>query len=158
MLSYARSDPCPAGRVGCHARRLYAGDPTASEIARNSINLRGSASYRLQDYDSALENFDLAIRLDANRYETYFNRGLAKQQMTLLNEALVDFRYALRLNPEYDAAKRSAISIERRLAQLRSTQKAPSTGEEARDSGRPSDDENPRLGQTHAIPAMRPIP
>ena len=111
--------------------------PNSAEL----YNLRGSACYRLQDYDSALENFDLAIRLDANRYETYFNRGLAKQQMTLLNEALVDFRYALRLNPEYYAAKRSAISIERRLAQLRSTQKAPSTGEEARDSGRPSDDE-----------------
>ena len=111
--------------------------PNSAEL----YNLRGSACYRLQDYDSALEDFDLAVRLDANRYETYYNRGLAKQQMTLLNEALVDFRYALRLNPEFDNANRSVISIERRLAQLRSAQKVPATGEETRESSRPSNDE-----------------
>ncbi|MDE2818929.1 MAG: tetratricopeptide repeat protein [Chloroflexota bacterium] len=103
----------------------------AIELLPNSAelyNLRGSACFRLGDYDSALENFQQSIRLDGSRYEAYYNRGLARQQLSLLDEALVDFQYALQLNPEFDAAKRSAISVERRLNQSDATRSLPATG------------------------------
>ncbi len=107
--------------------------PNSAEL----FNLRGSACYRLGDYDSALENFQQSIRLDGNRYEAYYNRGLARQQLGLLNKALIDFRYALQLNPEFSAARRRAISAERRLKGLNATQSAPSTGAAITEATRP---------------------
>lgn len=89
------------------------------------FNLRGSASYRLQDYQAALEDFQHSIRLEGNRYEAYYNRGLARQRLRLWKEALSDFRYALQLSPGFDAAQRSAISVERRLQQLKAAPNPP---------------------------------
>ncbi len=106
--------------------------PDSAEL----YNLRGSACYRLQDYDSALDNFQQSLRLDGQRYETYYNRGLARQQLRLLDEALVDFRYALQLNPEFAAAKRSAISVEGRLKELKAAPSLPSTGAAITESAR----------------------
>ena len=98
--------------------------PNSAEL----YNLRGSACYRLQDYHAALDNFEQSLRLNGSRYEAYFNRGLAKQQLGLLNEALEDFRHALQLNPEFAAAKRRAISVDRRLKGLSAAQSLPATG------------------------------
>ena len=98
--------------------------PNSAEL----YNLRGSACYRLQDYHAALDNFEQSLRLNGSRYEAYFNRGLAKQQLGLLNEALEDFRHTLQLNPEFAAAKRRAISVDRRLKGLSAAQSLPATG------------------------------
>ena len=99
--------------------------PNSAEL----YNLRGSACYRLQDYHAALDNFEQSLRLNGSRYEAYFNRGLAKQQLGLMNEALADFRHTLQLNPEFAAAKRRAISVDRRLKGLSAAQSLPATGE-----------------------------
>lgn len=107
--------------------------PNSAEL----YNLRGSACYRLQDYGSALEDFEQSIRLDGNRYEAFYNRGLARQQLNLLNEALMDFRYALQLNPEFDAARRSAAGVERRLKQLNAARSRQSTGAAITEATRP---------------------
>ncbi|MCY4018836.1 MAG: tetratricopeptide repeat protein [Chloroflexi bacterium] len=111
--------------------------PNSAEL----YNLRGSASYRLQDYAAALEDFEQSIRLEGNRYEAYYNRGLARQQLRFLNGALMDFRRALELNPEFDAAKRRAISAERRLQQLNAARSVPATGAALADAGRPVADD-----------------
>ena len=81
-------------------------------------NLRGTACFRLEDYDAALDDYDRSIALDNQRYESYFNRGLVKQRQMNLEEALVDFRRALGLNPRFEAATRGITSLERYLAKV----------------------------------------
>ncbi|MCY4072961.1 MAG: tetratricopeptide repeat protein [Chloroflexi bacterium] len=107
--------------------------PNSAEL----YNLRGGASYRLQDYRSALADFEQSIHLEANRYEAFYNRGLARQQLRLWNEALSDFRYALQLNPEFGAARRSAISAERRLKGLNAAPNLPSPNAAISEATRP---------------------
>ena len=107
--------------------------PNSAEL----FNLRGSACYRLQDYHAALDNFEQSIRLGGNRYEAHYNRGLARQQLNMLNEALADFRRALQLNPEFAAAKRRAINVDRRLKLLNAAPSLPSTGAAITESTRP---------------------
>ena len=57
--------------------------PTSAELH----NLRGTACYRLKDYDAALASFEDAVRLDASRHESFYNRGLARHRQGKLAEA-----------------------------------------------------------------------
>lgn len=88
--------------------------PNSAEL----LSLRGTACYRLRDYGAAIFNCDHAIRLKGNSPESYYNRGLAKLQKQMLAEALTDFRYALQLNPRFEAATRSIISVQNQLNHL----------------------------------------
>ena len=88
--------------------------PNSAEL----FSLRGTACYRLRDYDAAISNYDHAIRLTGNRPESYYNRGLAKLQKQMLAEALADFRFALQLNPRFEAATRSIVNVQNQLGHL----------------------------------------
>ena len=48
---------------------------TESDATYDSLTFKGIAYQRLNDYDTALKNFNFAIGKDANRYEAYYNSG-----------------------------------------------------------------------------------
>ena len=81
--------------------QILALDPNNATVPFNQgfIHLE----YR-QDYAAADSAFTEAIRRLPNYQQAYFNRGLARESMDLLQAALDDYDAALRLKPDYTAA------------------------------------------------------
>ncbi|WP_354000913.1 tetratricopeptide repeat protein [Gloeocapsopsis sp. IPPAS B-1203] len=67
-------------------------------------NDRGLAQFNLQNYEGAIADFSLAIRLNANDARAYYNRGCACQKHGDEHNAIHDFTQSLRLNPVNVAA------------------------------------------------------
>ena len=61
---------------------------------------RADTIYQRGEYEEAIANYNMAIRLDPNNPETYHQRGLAKFQLERHEEATVDFDMALDINPD----------------------------------------------------------
>ncbi len=61
---------------------------------------RADTVYRRGEYEEAIANYNMAIRLEPNNPETYHQRGLAKFQLERHEEAIVDFDTALDINPD----------------------------------------------------------
>lgn len=59
---------------------------------------RATVHYYMDQYDDAISDYDLAIRLRRNYADAYFNRGLAFSCKGLLRQALSDLRKALAFN------------------------------------------------------------
>jgi tetratricopeptide (TPR) repeat protein len=64
----------------------------------------------LKVYEEAISFYTQAIGSDRNYFEAYYNRGLCHEKLGNLDQAEIDFRKALEINPNYDFA---AISIGR---------------------------------------------
>jgi tetratricopeptide (TPR) repeat protein len=62
---------------------------------------RGSAWYKLRDYDRAISDFSLSIGIDPNYVRAFYNRGLAFEKKGKLQDALADFIYFAQLDPSY---------------------------------------------------------
>ena len=97
--------------------------PTSAEL----FNLRGTACYRLHDYDAALTNFERAVDLDAGRHESFYNRGLTRRQQGKLVEALEDFQHALKLNPAFVGAQQCSEAVQQQLAQSNANSESQAT-------------------------------
>src|SRR5262249_4404381 len=55
----------------------------------------------MQRYAEAIANYDRALELNANDAETYYNRGLALQNMKQLQDAVASYDKAIALRPDY---------------------------------------------------------
>lgn len=66
----------------------------------------------LKVYDLAVGFYTEAIGSDRNYFQAYYNRGLCNEQLGNFDQAELDFKEALKINPEFDHA---ALSIERIL-------------------------------------------
>ena len=58
---------------------------------------RGNAKQELEQYDSAVADYDEAIRLNPDLAEAYFNRGNTKIALGLKDAAREDFERALEM-------------------------------------------------------------
>lgn len=81
--------------------KAYPNDPI-------SYFTRGKVKSNLEDYDSALADFNKAIDLDPNNAFYYFYRGVAKWELknkngaeTDFNEAIANFDEAMKVNPNF---------------------------------------------------------
>jgi tetratricopeptide (TPR) repeat protein len=70
---------------------------------------RGTAWYKLRDYDRAISDFSLSIGIDPKYVTAFYNRGLAFEKKGKLQDALADFIYFAQLDPSYPDAQ-SAIT------------------------------------------------
>lgn len=99
-------------------RRLVAGDFKAAikvfseaidsgQMAPNSQLLyacllnRGMAHANRQDLDSAIADYNAAIKIDPNRPEAFHNRGRIWHHRRKFDIAIADYDRALALNPRY---------------------------------------------------------
>lgn len=62
--------------------------------------LRGKSKSNLQNYKSALEDFDKAIEINPNNDDAYFQRGKTKAELNNALGAIVDFTKTIQLNPK----------------------------------------------------------
>jgi tetratricopeptide (TPR) repeat protein len=61
---------------------------------------RGRTHARKGQYDKAIAEYDVALRLDPQFAEAYLGRGAAYQQKGSYEEAISDFSYAIQLKPQ----------------------------------------------------------
>ncbi len=66
----------------------------------------------LKVYDVAVDHYTKAIEVEPKYLEAYYNRGLCYEKMDQKAKAETDYRYTLKLNPQYTSA---AIALERVL-------------------------------------------
>ncbi|MBO3463147.1 tetratricopeptide repeat protein [Aetokthonos hydrillicola Thurmond2011] len=60
---------------------------------------QGHASYKVRDYEQAVERFTKAIQKDPKYAKAYINRGNAHYNLKEYEAALADYNQAIRLNP-----------------------------------------------------------
>ena len=77
----------------------------AGTLDMNSLLNTGIALMNKKQPAAAIEYFDRAIALDANRYEGYYYRGLAQIQAGKLKQAKPDLEKVLQLAPDSAEAK-----------------------------------------------------
>ncbi len=82
-------------------------DPQYEEAYYNA----GLIYLDLNDIDKAFEQFDLALKVSPTHIRSYFYRGVASEMKGNLATAKADYEQALRMAPDYEAARE-------RLAQL----------------------------------------
>jgi tetratricopeptide (TPR) repeat protein len=80
------------------------------------LNARGLAKYNTGDYTGAVNDYDMAIRLEPTFSLAFNNRGNAKQSLGRYNDALQDYDQAVRLDPYYAAAYNGRGMVWQRLA------------------------------------------
>ncbi len=56
---------------------------------------------KLQNYNEAVHDYDMAIILDSNYIDAYFNKGLANFNLKKINDAISDFTKVTELKPDY---------------------------------------------------------
>ena len=117
----------------------------ANEIApspRSAFNL-GTARIAAGDRSGGSAALEPALRDRALRADAYFNRGNSALGAGALDEAIADYRHALRADPRHAAAKRNLeIALARRQSSRRQEQGG-ARGQQGESQQRPS----PSAGQ-----------
>ena len=53
------------------------------------------------DYQGSLQDYNIAIQIEPNSPDPYYNRGLTRQALNDLTGAMADFSQAIALDPNY---------------------------------------------------------
>ena len=75
----------------------------STKSAQDCFN-RGNIFHNQKDYQSAISEYNEAIRLNPDFSEAYSSRGIVKAKIGQHSEALSDFDTAIRLNPDFSKA------------------------------------------------------
>jgi tetratricopeptide (TPR) repeat protein len=110
---------------GCSSLLQVRGAPP--NIEAMSHHQRGMALYELKNYDSALDDFNAAIRLTPDDAVLHNWRGLVYEAKGDSTRAIADYDAVLRVNPNDEWAR------PHRAALLRTTQAASAAPQAARD-------------------------
>ncbi|MCX6773557.1 MAG: tetratricopeptide repeat protein [Candidatus Micrarchaeota archaeon] len=85
-----------------NAEEAFKSINTAIGISRNSCdfyNIRGAICYKIKDYDGAIMNFTIGMRINPGIASIHFNRGNAKGGKGNFKGAIRDLKMAERLEP-----------------------------------------------------------
>jgi tetratricopeptide (TPR) repeat protein len=85
-------------------RALTQIDPTTTELLADIYNDRGLAYFEAQNLAAAMNDFNLAIRLNANDDRAFFNRGCLAENSGNYLAAIFDFSQVIRLKPSHALA------------------------------------------------------
>ena len=78
---------------------------------KESSYYQGLACYREGDYLGAVQEYDRAIKMNANLVEAYYERGNAYFAVGDLSKAIADYNRALEINPEFILARYELCAI-----------------------------------------------
>jgi protein O-GlcNAc transferase len=70
----------------------------------DALNLLGIVNAHFKRYEIAINYISRAIGINSRNASSYYNRGLALQELGKIEESLLDFKEALILNPKYTKA------------------------------------------------------
>lgn len=83
---------------------LSGGVSAFAQYDRTTFYYRGRQALMEGRYSTAIDNFNILLRLDEKQYEAYFYRGIAKYNLGDFIGAGRDFDTALEINPLYTSA------------------------------------------------------
>ena len=69
--------------------------PTAEDVSARTYVERGNEQFRLQQYESAVAEYDKAIELDPRQVTAYSNRGNAHFKLEQYERAVADYTEAI---------------------------------------------------------------
>lgn len=72
---------------------------------------RAGSKYRLKDKKGADKDFDKAIEVEPGNADLYFDKGQFKEQLSLTNEAIRNYKQCLKINPNHKEAKSALINL-----------------------------------------------
>ena len=83
------------------------------QLAAWSLNRRGQLRARTGHEEAAMDDFNLAIRIDATCWRALHNRGVLLAQAGQFEQAFDDFHHTIELNPEFAKAysNRAALYV-----------------------------------------------
>ena len=65
-----------------------------------SHNYLGQVYYKMKNYDEAINNFNISIKLNNNVHVTYVNRGSVFEDLEDFEKAIEDYKKAIDINPK----------------------------------------------------------
>jgi tetratricopeptide (TPR) repeat protein len=92
------------------AWQVYEYAATAPQRAEEQVQ-EGRKSLSPGHYEQAIQLFGQALETDPNSWNAYLQRGMAKQGLSLLEDALADFQKALLLKPDLVEARVARANI-----------------------------------------------
>lgn len=75
-----------------------------------AFNGRGLIKFQLVDYNGAIKDYDSAIEKDSLFSEAYLNRGIAKVESGMIEEAIADFTSAISTKNFQDSSQRGILT------------------------------------------------
>lgn len=127
------------------AEALASGDAeTAAKLARDPLR-QGSAEYRRDNYQAALQAFK-----KAHGPEAAYNRGNTLARLGKYKEAIAAYEQALKQVPDMDDARVNKEAIEKLLQQRRKNQQQQNRGQQGQQdqsSGKPDQKDSDEQGQ-----------
>ena len=65
----------------------------------DGYNMKGTAYFILEDYESALKDWQIALLIDSTSYKPFYNMGNALRKLKSYEEAIVKYSRAINLKP-----------------------------------------------------------
>jgi tetratricopeptide (TPR) repeat protein len=95
--------------------------PACDDLIESDLNhaqayqARGTASYKLGDYERAVADYSASLAIDQKYIRAYYNRGLAWEADGKLKNALNDLQTFQNLDPSFPEAQQAITRIVKRL-------------------------------------------
>jgi tetratricopeptide (TPR) repeat protein len=106
------------GKIINACGELIENEKTARADRIKALIARGAALGRKDMTDQAIDDYDVALRLDPSRADVFNTRGELWRKRGNRPKALADFGTAIRLNPEHPVARANYKSLAQELERL----------------------------------------
>lgn len=73
----------------------------ANQMSAQELDARGDNKYNNEDYQGAIEDYNLAIQMEPDYAEAYYDRAWAKKDLGDNQGAITDYNLAIQLQPDY---------------------------------------------------------
>jgi tetratricopeptide (TPR) repeat protein len=90
-------------------RKVIDIDPTNDKSYYNV----GIINFDAKRYDEAMRSWDICIQMNNQNIDAYYMRGLVHEYRNNKKDALLNYQYALELNPNYQLAKEGLARLEK---------------------------------------------
>lgn len=83
-----------------------------------SFNYLGQIYHKMKNYDEAINNFNISIKLKSDLYVSYINRGSVFEDLENFDRAIKDYKKAIEINPKAYLAYNNIGNIFTKIGKL----------------------------------------